>query len=201
MANSYTALIEEKPDVTLREFTLRCARASSVFVMQRDDSITDPPTEKHEPNPYYRDHMEQEQADLFGMEQLTDAQWADRRGEAYRSSVDGRLQSIADLNMLTGRYSRVEAQVEAWEVPSPDHEPLKKFMLEQVRYEIKSNREMLEYYASEPVLVSVADYKTSQIQMIKDSIRYCAQKWREEQERTVYRQQYTDLLYASLPSA
>jgi hypothetical protein len=43
MPTGYTAMIEEREDVTFREFALTCARAFGACIMQRDNSLAEPP--------------------------------------------------------------------------------------------------------------------------------------------------------------
>ena len=50
MPTGYTAIIEDKPGLTLREFALRCARGMGACIMQRDDNMDEPP-KAPEPGP------------------------------------------------------------------------------------------------------------------------------------------------------
>ena len=52
MPTGYTAIIEEKPDLTFREFALKCARGMGACIMQRDEGMdslprVDPPSDYH----------------------------------------------------------------------------------------------------------------------------------------------------------
>lgn len=70
MPTGYTEIIERKPDLTLREFVLRCARAMGACVMQRDEGLDSPPR-IDPPDTHYEDERRKAQARLLELRAMT----------------------------------------------------------------------------------------------------------------------------------
>ena len=131
MTTGYTYIIEEKEDLTLREFTLRCARAFGACVEQRDDSVDVLPRIP-EPSTYHLDAIQREKARLLELKGTTSSgREAIFNAECDRHQREGEA-SIAKCKITEKRYMAMRDKVLAWEPPSPEHEGLKKFMLEQI---------------------------------------------------------------------
>ena len=127
MPTGYTAIIEDKPGLTLREFALRCARG----IMQRDDDMNDPP-KAPEPSDYHLKAGKAAESRLRELRGLsTKAARALFDAEVARIRADN-TKHQADANAKKERYTSMRAKVVAWQPPTAQHEGLQRFMLEQI---------------------------------------------------------------------
>jgi len=115
----------------LREFTLRCARAFGACVEQRDDDVNVFP-KMPKLNTHHLDAEKRARARFEELRMMTyeaaKALFDAETAEYEKKGAESRKR-CAELKL---RYMTMRAQVEAWTPPSPEHEGLKKFMLEQI---------------------------------------------------------------------
>jgi hypothetical protein len=192
MPTGYTAIIEEKPDLTLREFTLRCARAFGPCIDQREESYAQPPRVP-ELSTYHLEAKRRCESRLVELRSLTPktAQVlfdAECQQEAKESAE--RVKHAAELER---RYKAMRAKVDAWVPPTKDHAALKKFMLEQI--------DRCESDWKNPYIFKrsgdAATWLTARIQAEEENVAYHTKKHAEEVERHAERKRWIETLYAS----
>jgi hypothetical protein len=191
MPTGYTAIIEEKADLTFREFALRCARAMGACVMQRDDPADDPP-KVPEPSECDAKRKREAEAKLIELRGLS-AEGARALWQADCEHITKKnAESVAEAKELERRYARMRAMVTAWAAPA-DHEGLRRFMLEQIDMCKSDWTPYIRKAAETP-----GDWLAGEIKASEWTLEYSAKHAAEELERTADRKRWIDALYASL---
>jgi len=131
MPTGYTSIIEDNPNVTMRDYALRCVRAMGACIMQRDDPLDDPPN-TGEPNSYYREAKAKVEAELAQLESMDKRQKQKLFEKHIAEITEANVRYASEHKRKSDAYARIRADVVAWKPPTPDHEGLKKFMLEQI---------------------------------------------------------------------
>ena len=98
---------------------------------------------------------------------------------------------------------KVRQEVEAWIPPTPEHDGLKKFALEQIDMCIPSAESINEFTnkSKEPLDLSdeaVTEFIKNNIAQCKDSVEYYKKSMNAEYERTQEKQDWMDKFLASL---
>lgn len=192
MPTGYTAIIEERADLTFREFALRCARAMGACIMQRDDSIDELP-KAPEPSTFYAEQKVAAEAKLRELRSTSKA-CARALWEADCKRIETQnAESVAKAKETGRRYARMRAMVEAWKPPTKDHEGLKCFMLEQID---ACKSDWTPYLmASAP---SSEEWLAKQIEAAEWSLKYSTEHAADEVARANERKAWIDDLYASV---
>jgi hypothetical protein len=123
MPTGYTTDIYNGKDVSFRDFALNCARAFGACIMQRDD----PADEKPKIMPEESYHTE-ELKKLGKFKKPTKAE--------FDSYVIERIadckETIDKMKKLQTAYNKKIEEAQNWNPPTPEHEGLKKFMIQQL---------------------------------------------------------------------
>jgi hypothetical protein len=192
MPTGYTAIIEEKPDLTFREFALRCARAMGACIMQRDSPIDELP-KAPEPSDYYEKSKRTAEAKLVELRGLTvegkRALWQADCERIGRENAD----SITKAKESERRYSRMRAMVEGWTPPTKDHEGFRKFMLDQIDASSSDWKPYTVELAPTP-----GDWYAKQVEAAEWSLKYSIEHAADEIRRTNGRKAWIEALYASV---
>lgn len=127
MATGYTCIVEDRDDVTFEQYLWRCARAFSPFV--REDSLDAAVPQECKPDEYYEKQVRTAREALRVAEETPPN---DAMAEENRRRLTYYEEDEARRKEKTARYDRMKEQVRAWRPPTPEHEALKTFMLEQL---------------------------------------------------------------------
>ena len=132
MPTGYTSYIKDGKITSGTEFLKLCTRAFGIAIDLKDESL-DVPTPNHfEPHPYYekayKDSLvSREKAYSMTLEEVKEdiiSKYDDNKGRAAKI-----LEGYKDEDK---KYLKVREEVEKWIPPTPEHENLKKFCLEQI---------------------------------------------------------------------
>ena len=193
MPTGYTSIIEDKEDVTLREYALRCARAFGACVHQRDEDIAVPP-EPDTSSSTYAKGLRKAKCKLAEVSAWTEDRWR----ENWETAVaDIKLQNeinAREHNAKRARYKKMRVQVEKWEPPMPNHAGLKKFMLSQIDLCYEPNEKPYK----QPYCKSLKAFKQRVLDNIVWDIEYYTKKLAEETEALAQSNKWIEDLYASL---
>lgn len=138
MPTGFTSILEDKPDLPFADFALRCARGMGVCIMQRDEPLDEPPLEKVEPHPCYRESLDLAYEQVRKLETMAPAAATRRAKEEHRERVESNRQFRETHENERRIFGRMLAEVEAWKPPTPEHEGLKRFMREQLTMSMPS---------------------------------------------------------------
>lgn len=201
MPSAFTqALTERKLDFP--SFALLCTRAMGVCIMMRDDDLSAPIPQEFKPQDYHKKALAKAQAKLAKLRALKgdqQASWARRelkkalastRGYAERESVDETLKIYQDMLV----------QVEAWKPPTKEHEPLQRYMIDQLKQSMQFDSHA-DYWKAEVAKLEAKtekEYFAEQLKKAKDDVVYHTKEWKEEVARVKGRNQWLKRLRESL---
>ncbi|WP_341209841.1 hypothetical protein [uncultured Sphingomonas sp.] len=194
MPTGYTAAIVDGTVADLRSFALQCARGMGATITMRDDPWDKPIPERFEPSTYYRDRLEEAQADLLALRTMAPAQWQEEADAAYAADAKARDDYLASKVESRARYDAMIAQVEQWQ-GAP--EGLKPFMLDQLRSGRDFDCSGTSYW-KEVEHLSGEEWKMQREEELMRSSARAAEEWQKEQDRTAGRNAWIAQLRASL---
>lgn len=136
MPTGYTAIVAKKENCTLEEYAMRCARNFGALIEMREEPMDAPIPEKFEINPFYKKELEAAEKELHDFEALPYAEKIAVLERDYEQRVERYAKEAEKENeerrVLRGRYEAMLEKVNRWKAPTPDHENLRKFMIEQI---------------------------------------------------------------------
>jgi hypothetical protein len=194
MPTGYTDTI--KAHTTARDFLLTCARAFGACVMQREDPLTDPPKAPAESD-YYAKTLAERRAALDKALSMRDSEWKRDNDTSFASRLENRIERKRERDARRAVLARVRAEVEGWVPPTPDHEGVKRFALEQIAVEAGEG----DYLDEMPVAIPWQQHRDESIAEARRGVEYAERNLREERERTASRNEWIRDLYASLGGA
>jgi len=135
MPTGFTAMIEERDDVTFEEFCWACARGMGACVMMRESRFDAPVTDEdvQDNSTYYADELAKNKKKLAALAEMHPAQVQILAKEEFEQAMVNRLDAIKKDAEQAARYDKIRRKVEAWVPPTPDHVGLKEFMLQQIQ--------------------------------------------------------------------
>jgi len=132
MATGYTAIVTEKPDLTLGEFVWRCARGFGAFVDQREDGLDAKPRMEEKPSDWNAKRLAEARRELDRLNRITPKEAEAAAVAAYEAEVSARAKRAESIAAKNAAYMRMRDLVSAWEPPTAHHMGLRRFMLEQI---------------------------------------------------------------------
>lgn len=196
MPSGYTQELCEK-DISFERFIWQCARAFGAFIEMRDDGLSATiPKDFLKLDPYHLKRIEEDKHQLLYIENLTIEQAEGRAQTQYEKSLKDYKEEIRSTKIVADRLNKMKEQVTRWLPPSPNHEGLKKFMLDQLNETLKYDGTV---YGRAPEKIDGNTWKLNEIEAIKDSIRYHTQEHEKVLERNKESRQWISLLHKSIP--
>ena len=191
MPTGYTTDIYDGKDVSFRDFALNCARAFGACVMQRDD----PADEKPKIMPEESYHAEQLKK-LGKFKKPTKAEF-----ENYiKTKIADRKETIEEKKKLQKAYNRKIKEAQDWNPPTPEHEGLKKFMIQQLTdsMDFDCNYDYHESELNKLSKMTYDDYFEQQKQNHKWMIKYHTEYLEKDLNAIRQRNKWIQDLYNSL---
>ena len=202
MPTGYTSYIKDGEITSGKEFLKLCTRAFGIAIDLKDESL-DVPTPNHfEPHPYYekayKDSLvSREKAYSMTLEEVKEdiiSKYNDNKGRAAKI-----LEEYKDEDK---KYLKVREEVEKWIPPTPEHENLKKFCLEQI--DMSLNTGLYEWYEKDinKELDTSDDTIKKYIDILRDNadkkLKRAYKNWQEElrraEEKNLWMKQFLDSL-------
>lgn len=202
MPTGYTSYIKDGKITSGKEFLKLCTRAFGIAVDLKDESL-DVPTPNHfDPHPYYekayKDSLvSREKAYSMTLEEIKEdiiSKYNDNKGRAEKI-----LEEYKDEDK---NYLKVREEVEKWTPPTPEHENLKKFCLEQI--DMSLNTTLYEWCEKDinKELDTSDDTIKKYIDILRDNadkkLKRAYKNWQEElrraEEKNLWMKQFLDSL-------
>lgn len=202
MPTGYTSYIKDGKITSGKEFLKLCTRAFGIAIDLKDESL-DVPTPNHfEPHPYYEKAykdsvVSREKAYSMTFEEVKEdiiSKYHDNKGRAAKI-----LEEYKDEDK---KYLKVREEVEKWIPPTPEHENLKKFCLEQI--DMSLNTGLYEWYEKDinKELDTSDDTIKKYIDILRDNadkqVKRRYEKYQEElkrvEEKNLWMKQFLDSL-------
>jgi hypothetical protein len=192
VTTGYTEAIEK--GATFEQYVWRCARAFGALVHMRDQSLDAKVPQVLVPDTsYHEKRLREAECKLLELRGLTPAQAEAMAQAEYEHLRIAYYEDERQNGVMDAKYVAIRAQVVAWVPPSPDHEGLKKFMLEQI--DMCSPGHQID----PPRKCDGMGWLAASIKSAKDAIVYYRKSIADEVERTRQRNEWLALLRASVP--
>jgi len=196
MPTGYTAKIED--GISFVEFAWGCARGMGALIEMRDAPFDAPIPERFQPSDYHKRGMEEATRELQRLLAMTadDADKAAR--EAHAARHKDWVRSIDRNQRLREKYEAMLGEVRAWRPPTPDHEGLKTFMIEQLETSIEFDCGANLYRAAEPQPETGEQWRMGRIANASRDIDYHHKEYLAEVDRVEARNAWVAALRRSL---
>jgi hypothetical protein len=194
MPTGYTCAI--KDGISFQQFALGCARAFGACITMRDDPSDAQIPDKFEPSTHYAKLLQDANNKLAELEALTPQECEDAALKEYLDGCEQnavRRQEYADLRM---KYEAMLACAQEWVPPTPEHQGLKDFMIQQISESIRFDCN--DEYITAPTKKSGAVWLSEQIKSTKKRIASYAEENDQEIERARSRTDWVNALRNSL---
>ena len=149
MPTGYTAPIYEgEKDFTFEKFAMRCARNFGACIRLRGEPLTlDIDLDKHfQPNEYYKKRLEEIEKEY--QEFLDNPPTEEQLGRKYDEMVEKEQKRFEErmkqTDELRQRYVAMLRKALEWNPPTPEHENLRNFMIQQLQESM--DRDCAEYF-------------------------------------------------------
>lgn len=195
MPTGYTADI--KDGISFEQFVMNCAKAFGACISMRDLPSDTPIPEEFEPSSYHADKLASAREELVAYENMFEEEAVLKCMLEYRADEDNRRRRLQEnLNQLES-YRRMLTHVQAWVVPSADHQGLKDFMVKQIEESIKWDDSTK--YLSEPTpMIDVTDWLEAKKAKALNDIEYHKEEYAKELKKTAERNLWVSQLRESL---
>lgn len=202
MPTGYTAYIKNGKITSGKEFLKLCTRAFGVAVDLKEESL-DVPTPNHfEPHPYYEKAYKNA---LVSREKAYNMTLEKVKEDIISKYDDNKIRAEKILKNYKDedeKYLKVREEVEKWVPPTPEHENLKKFCLEQIDRSL--NTSLYEWYEEDinMELDTSDDTVIKYIDILKDNankeLKRTYENWQAElkrvEEKNLWMKQFLDSL-------
>lgn len=136
MPTGYTADVQSGKVTEFSQFAMQCARAFGALVTMRDDPPDAAIPQEFQPTSYHVEKLSEARDTLSRLRAMT----VDQRDLAARKHYEDARASWdkyeAERAAARSRYDAMLAHVRTWQPPSPEHDGLKSFMIDQLEKSI-----------------------------------------------------------------
>jgi hypothetical protein len=193
MPTGYTADIEK--GITFQQFAMNCAHAFGALITMRDEPI-DSPIPEFKVEQYHYDWIERAKADLAKIEAMTKEDCRAAAKKEYDDALAYQVESKKEREDLRQKYESMLVEARAWVPPSPEHEGLKKFMIEQIEQSIEWD--CADYERDVPKLVPADQWHLGALAAARETVARYEKSLAEEIERVNKRNLWVRQLKESL---
>lgn len=197
MPTGYTADIEN--DISFDDFLLGCARAFGACLHQRDDNTKIKP-QLREVSTYHEDKLLETEAELGAFLTMNREQKEAVGQELKDEAINSTQEYLNSKITLKGKYETMLVKAQAWNPPTPDHNNLKQFMIDQINESInfdcnlKYSIEELSKYSN----MSALDFYNDKVEKLQWSVKYHTEENEKEIQRVEEANRWISALYDSM---
>jgi hypothetical protein len=179
MPTGYTADIAK--GITFNSFAWSCARAFGALIMMRDSASDAPIPERFEPSDWNAKELANAKDRLATLQVMSRDDAAANAKAEYDAAVKSHRERLAEKQDLSDKYYAMLAEAVKWEPPTPEHQGLKDFMVEQIHQSI--DWDCSTKYMEAPLLLPTEAWLETQIAKAKHDVEYHEHQHAEEVER------------------
>lgn len=194
MPTGYTADVVDGKITEFSDFAMTCARAFGALIDLRDEPMGAPIPDAIVPNTKYRDEQIAAAMKRLGeIQAMTNAE-ADAAAKAeHEEAMRYRYEYLAQKEVEGARLNAMLAKVRSWTPPTPDHEEMKRFMIDQLTISMPGD-----YAPAIPVLLDGAAWrKQTGDKLARDIVHHRGERAKEV-ERAAGRSEWLKSLRDSL---
>jgi len=191
MPTGYTTDIYNGKDVSFRDFALTCARQFGACIMQRDDPIDEKPKIMPEES-YHAEALKK----LGKFKKPTKAKF-----DSYiKEQIADCKETIDKMKKLQTAYNKKIKEAQNWNPPTPEHEGLKKFMIQQLTESMQfdCNYDHYESEINRLNKMTYNDYVTQEKNKYNRNIKYHTEYLEKDLNSIRQRNKWIQDLYNSL---
>jgi hypothetical protein len=196
MPTGYTAAVQDGTITEFKDFAFQCARAFGALVMMRDELLDAPIPEAFQPSDWNAKELEKATAKFVELQAMTPEACDAAALADYNAQCESRATSVLKRTVQRERYESMLEQAKGWTPPTPDHEEMKAFMVQQLEESIKFD--CRDFTESLLVQQTGAGWRASQLINVQRNIDYHTKANAEELERTASRNAWVKALRDSL---
>ncbi|MDE2099564.1 MAG: hypothetical protein KGL39_20090 [Patescibacteria group bacterium] len=193
MPTGYTAAVVDGKITEFPDFAMTCARAFGALITMRDDPMDAPIPDKFEEDGYYAKRVAEGLKELGDVQAMTDGEANQAAVQAYQNARKSRADYLQRQETEAERINAMLAKVRAWTPPTPDHQEMKKFMIDQLTISLPGD-----YAPAIPELLDGPTWRQRKIDELAKSVAYSKVEREKEIERAKSRTQWVKDLRASL---
>lgn len=197
MPTGYTANVQDGKD-TFEQFVWRCARAFGALITMRDDPQDAEVPEKFEVDAYHYQQVRSAEEEVARFRDMTDEEAELGAEQEYREAVEFNRQQLKRRRDKKANYEAMLKRVTDWEPPSPDHEKLREFMIEQLKLSLRFDCEG-EPYLREARRMPAKEWLRIHRESAAKLLHSRRLHLREEEERVRERNEWIRKLRESVP--
>lgn len=196
MPTGYTAGLTEK-ETSFEEFALRCARAFGACATLREEPFDNPIPDKFEVYDYHLKKIAEAKQAIEDFESKTPLELQtiiNQRNEEIRERRQNRREKS---EKIYAAYSKMLTQAKNWQPPTPDHQGLQKFMVEQLETSMSdalTEEQIIQYNP----FVEGEGFRERELKSLFKNLQYHEQEHQKEIDRTNMRNQWVSALRKSL---
>lgn len=203
MPTGYTAGIIDGKTETFQDFAKQCMKAFGACIHMRDENI-DKEYEPRTPSDYHTKALEKAKEKLKQAEIFTDAELIEMRTKELEERKKYHLESIAKTKVARAKLEEFLAKAIEFKAPTPEHEGLRKFMIEQLQSTIDFDGKTDYHDKALPEIekelknINANQIKFSLIADANKDIAYHLKKHKEELKRCADSNTWIETLLGSL---
>lgn len=194
MPTGYTSFIEDGQIDNGKDFLLLCARAFGACVTMRDEPLSKPIPNEMKVDDYYITSLEKALQRQAKYENMTIEEAVAQCTQEFERRNQDYIQRQQKRQTMKERYQQVLEEVKTWEPPTPEHENLKKFAIEQIEICLPD----CDYSYDPPKKVEPEVWLAEKIKDATSDVAYARKNLAEEKERISRRNKWLSDLRASL---
>lgn len=183
MPTGYTAPIYEgEKDFTFEKFAMRCARYFGACISMREEPLdAEIDFDKHfQPSDYYKKKLER--VEKAYKEFLLNPPTVDKLSKEYDEMMEKELQECIvreeENKQRKARYLDMLSQAQEWMPPTPEHNNLKDFMVQQLEDSLKFDCRLTTPHIEETREGYIKYYMSSE--RFTEEIDYCRSQYEKE---------------------
>jgi hypothetical protein len=198
MPTGYTAGIEN--DISFEDYLLSCARAFGACVHQRDEATAVKPKLQTIDNQAYEEMILSAEAELGALRTMTREQREEYGQELKDQRIASAQKYFNEKVLLKNKYDAMMVKVQVWNPPTPDHQGLKQFMIDQINDSIRFDCGT-DYWLEQLTIASNANpikLVDEEIAMHERTIARYEEEWAKNGRRVEESNRWITALYDSL---
>lgn len=207
MATGYTYFIENGDISTGAEFLKKCIRNFGCCIDQREDPLSSPLITEVKPSSYYKEQYENTVKKYDEFKSKTNDEIREMMRDQRDKVLSDTERYLSKQKLLRNKYLIVREDVENWVPPTPDHEGIKRFALEQIGMSIPTEDDINELEEKVKKLKNssteinegdIGQYIIDTMRYFERDIEYYRQKMIEDEEQASKRTKFIQDFLSSL---
>jgi len=196
MPTGYTAGVQSGEIKKFDEFAMRCARNFGALIMMREEPMDAPIPNEFQPSSYHLEAKAKAERRLAELVAMDEDRCRDEALARFQEQVKVYEERKAEKALEETRYRTMLMEVRAWTPPTPDHQGLKDFMVQQLEESIE--HDCSTKYMTEPVLFPGREWHVNQVAAVQHEVQYHTKELIEEEKRARTRTEWVKSLRLSL---